>query len=192
MTIQSSSMTDESVSSGEYGSSNGEINGEQHPIVEAGKEAGQGVGVLTERATDLGFQQADKARDKAAEGLGQVTDSIRRVSQDMEGDQPAIANVVTTAADQADRIAEYLRNTDARQILSTVEDVARRQPLVFLGGAFVLGLAASRLIKAAGGSAQGQSAQKPGQQSGLGQQWSSGADYQATGPGGGIDRNQGI
>jgi len=193
MTIKSSSMTDESVSSGEYGSSNGEINGEQHPIVEAGKEAGQSVGVLTERATDLGFQQADKARDRAAEGLGQVTDSIRRVSQDMAGDQPAIANVVTTAADQADRIAEYLRNTDARQILSTVEDIARRQPLVFLGGAFVLGLAASRLIKAAGGSAQGQSAQKqPGQESGLGQQWSSGADYQATGPGGGIDRNQGI
>jgi len=41
-----------------------------------------------------------------------------------------------------------VRDTDARQIISNVEDTARRQPLIFIGGAFLLGLAASRLIKA--------------------------------------------
>lgn len=175
----SSTFTDASAGSDEYGSSKGGSGNGENPLAEAGQQAGQSVGVLTERATDLGFQQADKAREQAADGLGQVTDSIRRVSMDMEGDQPAIANVVTTAADQADRIADYLRTTDARQILSTVEDVARRQPLIFLGGAFVLGLAASRLLKAAGGSSS-----QPGQ-SGYGQEWTSGGgEYQAaTGPG---------
>ena len=38
-----------------------------------------------------------------------------------------------------------------------VEDIARRQPALFIGGAFVLGLVAARLLKssAAGGNAQG-------------------------------------
>lgn len=165
--------------SGRYAETDGGMNGGQHPLAEAGQEATQSVGMLAGRATDLGLQQADKAREQAATGLEQVTESIRRVSMDLEGEQPQIANVVTTAADQAERVAEYLRTTDARQILSTVEDVARRQPLIFLGGAFVLGLAASRLLKAAGG--QTGSTGRSGMTSGTSGQWSTG--YDATGPG---------
>lgn len=163
--------------SGTYGESESGMNGGQHPLAEAGQEATQSVGMLAERATGLGFQQADKARTTAADGIEQVTESIRRVSMDIESEQPQIASVVTTAADQAERVAEYLRTTDARQILNTVEDVARRQPLIFLGGAFVLGLAASRLLKAASGGQTG-STSSHGMS---GQQWSTG--YEATGPG---------
>jgi hypothetical protein len=124
---------------------------ETHPLADAGREAGESAGHLAQRATDLGIQQADRGRETAATGIEQMADSIRRVSLDMEGDQPAIADAAQTAADQAERIARYLRETDAREIISTVEDVARRQPLVFLGGAFVLGFVAARFIKAAGG-----------------------------------------
>ena len=166
--------------SGTYSETDAGMSTGQHPLAEAGQEATQSVGMLAERATGLGFQQADKARTQAADGLEQVTESIRRVSMDLETDQPQIANVVTTAADQAERVAEYLRTTDARQILSTVEDVARKQPLIFLGGAFVLGLAASRLLKAAGGQKESTGSYgMTGQQGG--QQWSTG--YEATGPG---------
>lgn len=126
------------------------------PLSQAGQQAGETAGHLAERAADIGFRQADRGKEQAAEGIGQVADSIRRVSLDMEGSQPQIAEVAQTAADQADRIATYLQQTDAREILHTVEDVARRQPLLFLGGAFLLGMAATRLIKAAGGQAQGQ------------------------------------
>jgi len=68
----------------------------------------------------------------------------------MQTDQPTISNFADTAAEQADRLAAYLRETDARQMLNAVEDAARRQPLLFLGGAFVLGVAAARLLKAGG------------------------------------------
>jgi hypothetical protein len=128
-----------------------------HPLAEAGKEAGQSVGHLAERATDIGIRQADRGRQQAASGIDQVAKTIRRVSTDMQTEQPQIANVGLGAADQAERIAQYLRETDARQIIGTVEDVARRQPLLFLGGAFLLGVAASRFIKAAGGIGSGQS-----------------------------------
>lgn len=189
----SSSIADEPISTttgsqGQIGAESGMSGEQQHPLVEAGQEAGESVGMLAERATNIGFQQADRAREQAANGIEQVTESIRRISLDMEGEQPAIANVASTAADQAERVAQYLRTTDAREILGTVENLARRQPLVFLGGAFVLGLAVSRFIKAAGGPSggTGQSQSRGSQwgQSGWqGQGWQSGTGFQATGPG---------
>ena len=121
------------------------------PLAEAGQHVGESVGHLAERATGIGFTQADRGRTAAADGVSKVADTIRRVSLDMQVEQPAIASAAETAADQADRIADYLRTTDAREIVGTVESAARRQPLLFLGGAFVLGVAASRLFKAASG-----------------------------------------
>lgn len=128
---------------------------QEHPLAEAGQDAGQTAGHLAERAADVGLQQADRARSQAADGLNQLADSVRRVSTDMEPEQPTIANLASTAAEQTERVASFLRETDARQLLGTVEDVARRQPLLFVGGAFLLGVAASRFIKAAGGGSNG-------------------------------------
>lgn len=124
---------------------------QEHPLAEAGQEAGETAGHLAERAAGVGFQQADRAREQTADGLNQLAESVRRLSTDVESEQPAIANLASTAAEQAERVAGYLRQTDARQLVHSIEDVARRQPLLFVGGAFVLGIAASRFVKAAGG-----------------------------------------
>ena len=160
--------------------------GEGHPLAEAGKEASANVSHLAERAADVGIQQADRGREMAAGGIDKVAQSVRRLSTDMETDQPQIASAASTAADQAEKIAQYLRENDARQIISTVEDAARKQPLIFLGGAFVLGVAVSRFIKAAGGNSGAQSGNQLGYSSG----YRSGAtdyrrsgSYEATGPG---------
>lgn len=154
------------------------------PMADAGQQAGESVGHLAERATDLGMKQADRGREQAAEGINHVADTIRRVSEEMQSEQPAIANAAQTAAEQAEKLASYLQQTDAREILRTVEDAARRQPVLFLGGAFLLGLAASRLIKAGG---RGANSDWDGQ--GYGAAYRSGASYRssdpylATGPG---------
>jgi len=165
---------------------------ETHPLAEAGQQATESAGHLAERAADLGLQQADRGRETAASGISQVAQSIRRVSTDMLTEQPTMANAAMTAADQADRVAQYLRQTDARQILSKVEDVARRQPLIFLGGAFLLGAAASRFIKAAGGGQSGQGGQTD-YRSGYSADYRAGGtsdhrstdNYEPTGPGAG-------
>jgi hypothetical protein len=130
------------------------VEAQPHPLAEAGRDAGETIGHIAERAGSMGLQRADQAREIAADGIGQLAETVRRVSGDLETQQPAIAGVATTAADQAERLAGYLRQTDAREIVETVQDVARRQPLLFVGGAFVLGLAASRFIKAAAGGNQ--------------------------------------
>ena len=155
---------------------------ETHPLAEAGQQATESAGHIAGRAADLGIQQADRGREMAAEGLDKVAQTVRRVSTDMQIDQPQIANVAMTAADQADKVAQYLRETDARQIISNVESTARRQPLIFIGGAFLLGLAASRLIKAGSPDATQQAGQfeRNGYRSG----YQGGSDsFEATGPG---------
>jgi hypothetical protein len=127
----------------------------QHPLAEAARETKQTAGHLAKRASETGFQQLDQRRGQAADAVDHIAQNIRKVSQDLEMQQPAIASVVDTAADQAERLAGYLRRTDARQMLDSVQGYARRRPLLFVGGAFLAGLAASRLMKSATGGQQG-------------------------------------
>lgn len=145
---------------------------EQHPLAEAGEQAAQTAGHLAERAAGLGLEQADHGRHLAADGIETVARSIRRLSTEIAEDQPAIASAASTVADQAERTAQFLNETDAREMISRVEEAARRQPLLFLGGAFVAGVATARFLKAAG--------QGNGRQKGLKSQP---YGYQATGPG---------
>ena len=120
---------------------------ETHPLAEAGQEATESAGHIAGRAADLGIQQADRGRELAADGLDKVASTVRRLSTDMQIDQPQIANAAMTAADKADDVARYLRETDARQIISNVEDTARRQRSLHRRG-FLLGPGRPRLIKA--------------------------------------------
>jgi hypothetical protein len=150
---------------------------EQHPLAEAGQEATQATSRLVDRATNVGFERADEGRHRIADGLDQAVSRIRQMSTEMEGQQPMIASVAGTAADGAERVAEYLHTTDARQMISGVENLARRQPILFLGGAFVAGVALARLLKAGtgtGSSSAGYGPYTPGAASA----------YQPTGPGG--------
>jgi hypothetical protein len=159
--------------------------GETHPLAEAGQQATESIGHLASRAADVGLQQADRGRQQAANGIESVADSIRRITSDMQVEQPAIANAADTAAHQAERFATYLREHNAREIVGNVETFARRQPLLFLGGAFLLGTAVSRFVKAAAG---GQGLEQTTERSTapywhpVGQPPTSGA-YEATGPG---------
>lgn len=158
-----------------------------HPLVEAGQQATESAGRIAERAADIGLQQADRGREMAADGIDKVARTVRRVSTDMQSDQPQIANAALTAADQAEKVSQYLRQTDARQMISNVEDVARRQPLIFVGAAFLLGVAASRFIKAAGGGQDAQSGYRSGygtdDRSGSTSEFGRTGSYEATGPG---------
>jgi hypothetical protein len=131
---------------------------------DVGHDAAESVGQLAGRAADVGLQRADQGKDQAAQTISRLAGSMRQVSTDLEGEQPMIAGAARTAAEQAERLATYMERTDTRQIIGTVEDAARRQPLLFLGGAFVLGVAAARLLKA--GTDMNQDRMRDGQTNG--------------------------
>ena len=64
-------------------------------------------------------------------------------------DKPA--QYAEQAADRAERLGDYLHESDGDRILHDVEDFGRRNPWAVVAGGIALGFAASRLLKASSG-----------------------------------------
>jgi ElaB/YqjD/DUF883 family membrane-anchored ribosome-binding protein len=92
--------------------------------------------------------RVDSGLDRAGDMLDQLASAVRRTSDDLRGQQPQVANIAETAASQAERAAQYLRQTDMQGVIRHADRFAREQPAVFLGGAVMLGLLAARFLKA--------------------------------------------
>jgi hypothetical protein len=100
-----------------------------------------------------------QARDRAGSSLGDSTPTVadqcetiagaqRRTTEHLRAeDQQRIAGLTESVARQVDQIANYLRNKDAPAMRTDLENLARRQPALMLGGALVLGLIGARFLK---------------------------------------------
>lgn len=86
--------------------------------------------------------------DRAASALGSVSNALRTSSRELEGEERAISRYVDEAADQVERLSQYLRETEVSEIVDGVEGFARKRPGVFVGGAIVAGVLAARFLKA--------------------------------------------
>jgi hypothetical protein len=78
-----------------------------------------------------------------------------------------VAQVAEQAAERVERVSGYLREKDIDQLVREAEDFARRQPALFLGGAFALGVLGARFLKSSGkqanqGGGQGKQPEQPG------------------------------
>jgi uncharacterized protein YjbJ (UPF0337 family) len=117
------------------------------------------VGQVADQAQHAAGQVVDQARqqvssrlvdqkDRAAEGLTGVAHALRQTSQQLrEQDQQAVTGYIESAASQVERISNYLKQNDLGGLIDDVENFARRQPALFLGGTFVLGLLGARFLK---------------------------------------------
>jgi hypothetical protein len=65
-----------------------------------------------------------------------------------EGDSEQVAGLAVGAADRIDRLGGYLDRTSGTELVRDVEDFARRRPWMVAGMGLVVGLAASRFLKA--------------------------------------------
>jgi hypothetical protein len=92
---------------------------------------------VDQRSTDAGHRVGGLASDVRAVG-----DSLREQGKD----QPA--KLAEQAADRAERLGRYLKESDADRILGDVEDFGRRQPWAVIAGGVAVGLVASRFLKA--------------------------------------------
>lgn len=128
-----------------------QIKGETTKVVkDVADQASQTTTELADKARETGERQLSSRKDQAAQSASELADAMRQVSDKMEqdGQQNGTAQLVATGAEQVDKIADYLRTTDINQMIGGVEDFARRQPAIFLGGAFTLGLIGARFLKA--------------------------------------------
>jgi hypothetical protein len=104
-------------------------------------------------------------KDFAAEHLGAVAYALRHTSQQLRSEDSGITDYVEKAASKVDDVSHYLQNRTLSQLIGDVEGFARREPAVFLGGAFFAGLIGGRFLKSAApapsaaGSRQGRQGQ---------------------------------
>jgi len=112
------------------------------------QQAGEKVGQLADQAKQTVTSQVATQKDKASEALSSVAQALRQTGDQLRSnDQGAISQYAGQAADQIERLSGFLRDRDVNDILHETERFARRQPALFLGGAFVLGLIGARFLK---------------------------------------------
>jgi hypothetical protein len=87
-------------------------------------------------------------KDRALDGVGGVTEAIRQTTQSLRDQQhDTVARYVEQATEQLDRITRRLKEKDIGELLEDAQQLARRQPAVFVGAAFALGLFGARFLK---------------------------------------------
>jgi len=111
-------------------------------------QAQQAAGQVVDQARQQVSSRLVGQKDRAAEGLISVAHALRQTSQQLrEQDQQAVTGYIESAASQVERISNYLKHNDLGGLIDDVEHFARRQPALFLGGTFVLGLLGARFLK---------------------------------------------
>jgi hypothetical protein len=110
---------------------------------------------LADRTRDVAAQAQQKAGEQVRSGIDngkrRAAGALHGVAQSLlngTGEAPQGASrYVREAGEQVQRAADWLDQADAQQITRSAEEFARRQPALFIGGAFALGLVAARFIK---------------------------------------------
>ena len=113
--------------------------------VESAKEAAQAAGDVARAKAQTLFETNKAAAMKSATAVAGV---LRSASDELEGQQGAVASFARRAADKIEGACRGLESRDMNATLHSLETYARSQSALFLGGAFVAGIAAARFLKA--------------------------------------------
>ena len=111
------------------------------------EKAQQLAGQAKEQATQKIESGLHRGKARAADALGGVAQSLVQSSQQLRDQNQGAGQYVEQAAQRLQGLSDYLRNTDVDDIIDRVEMTARRQPALFLGGAFALGVLGARFFK---------------------------------------------
>ncbi len=98
---------------------------------------------------DKALSAAESGKDAVADRLDSVAEAVHRSGEQLEGQQDWIAHLVERGADELASLASTLRTNDLRGLMGKLEDLAQRQPAVFVGAAMAAGFAAVRIGKVA-------------------------------------------
>lgn len=126
-------------------------------------------------------------RDRAVSSLSGLADAMRETGKTLAnqidegsdsagGSAAAIGPFIDDIADRLTHSADYLKDIEVGQLISDAEDLARRQPLLFVGALFGVGVVGARLLKGSLGDPDGGSSTASSGQRGQTQHdWSTGA-----------------
>lgn len=106
------------------------------------------AGTKARQVAEQARSAADQGKDQLAAKIGDVAQAFHRTGDQLRSDeQESLSQFTDAIGSQVERVASFLQGRDVRSMVSEVENFARRQPALFLGGAFTLGLFAARFLK---------------------------------------------
>ncbi|NUO51226.1 MAG: hypothetical protein HOV80_20405 [Polyangiaceae bacterium] len=102
--------------------------------------------IASDARAELDARVAGK-KQRAGDELSSVADALRDTSDDLRERVPMVGDYAERAADTIDDLASFLRDKSPGEIIDDVQRFARREPALFFGGAFALGMVAARFLK---------------------------------------------
>lgn len=103
---------------------------------------------VAEQFTKSAERQIAGGKERAAEAIGHVAQALRETGDQLRAkEMPAAEDYLGRAATQAEGIARYLQEKQLGQVISDLESFARREPVLFVGGALVVGLLGGRFLR---------------------------------------------
>ena len=116
-------------------------------------QAKSAAGDVYETVANKATSAIDEQKAGLSGKLTGVADTVRRLSgtlHETEGEDPVssyAAQYTDTAVQKIESIANYFERADLKEITRDIESYARRNPAVFLGSAFAIGIMAARFVK---------------------------------------------
>jgi vacuolar-type H+-ATPase subunit H len=99
---------------------------------------------------------AASQKNAAAQQIDGWAHALKTASEDLDSHgQRSAAEWVRQAAAGLERASGNVRERDVSELIGTVEDFARRQPVAFIGGAVAAGFGLARLLKSSAGRDRG-------------------------------------
>ncbi len=145
--------TQTQTTTGEFGGVSQSDNRENNQTAGAGesvkKMANEALSQIKEKTADV----LDEQKSGLTGGIKDVAGSIRQVAENLSGaDEPTSVGKMTAQygtdfARRLDKFSSYLENANLKDFAREVEGLARRQPALFIAGAFAVGLLAARFLK---------------------------------------------
>lgn len=128
----------------------------QKPATEQVKDAAADVAAKAKQtaskaahnAADTARGHADDAKQSMADEVSGVASALRTAATELRSGSPQERTFGQIAEGLADA-SDAMREKDLGELVSDVTSFARRNPMVFLGGAVLIGFAATRFAKAA-------------------------------------------
>lgn len=133
------------------------VQGDTKAVKDVYKQAKETTGKAADKiyntAAKTVSSKIDEQKSNLAMGLADVADTIRQIGESFGGENQSYgiaklgSNYGNTLADKVEGISGYLDDRNLKEMMSDVEDFAHRNPALFLGGAFALGVVAARFLK---------------------------------------------
>jgi hypothetical protein len=113
-------------------------------------QARERVGPIAEQVKEQAAAVAQQQMASAAEGLERAAGLVTTVGDQLrENNLRDLSHYTDLTADEMKKAAAWLRKTKPEEIAQNVEDLAKKQPELFIAGAVALGLLGLRLLRGA-------------------------------------------